>query len=251
MRLIAITRSLLSLGVVGLTLLFADSDVRAVTLLVSEGRGDITQIRGYGWFVWRNFTAAIDEAFSNQVTVVPDFNDLEQMLSHDALLLDLRLPTDTLGATEVANISTFAATGRRVLLMGDNDFFGAWNSQILAIVGGTYAGEYDGIATRLVLNDITSDVPTLDIPLGGTVGMAVGGTELYEPNFATMWKDNLNVLTVLDANVWEDRLWDVTNGGTFGTNVARWLAGVPEPTSALLAIMSATIAIASTHRRRR
>ena len=216
----------------GLSLIPAKPEVQAALLLAqSDSDGGY----GYGLSTWDNFTAEIDEAFNDQVTVTPDLNNLSQMLTFEALLLNQRGPSGSLGATEATNIAIFAATGRRVLMIGENDSWSAWNNQILAIVGGSYAGEVNTAATRLVEHDITNGAPTLQLPLSGTAGQALGGTALYNPNFATLWGDNQNVLTVLDVNVWDDRRWNTNNGGVFGANVAAWLA-VPEPTSLALAL---------------
>ncbi len=218
------------LAAVGLALLFGSADVQA-SLLVSQSSGDLGY--GYGFNRWDNFSGEIDAAFGNDVTVVSGFDNLAQMLLHDSLLLDQRWTTGSLSLTEAANIATFAATGRRVLLMGENNSWTAWNNQILGIVGGTYAGEFAGSTSRLVVNEITAGAPTLDLPFAGTAGLGGGGTALYDSNFATLWGANQNVLTVLDINVWDDDYWDVENGGVFGANVAAWLA-VPEPGTASL-----------------
>jgi hypothetical protein len=124
-----------------------------------------------------------------------------------------------------------------------------WDSQLLAIVGGTFAGEWDGPTTRLVINDITNGAPTLTLP---AAGIANGGTALYSRNFATLWRAPQNVLTVLDVNVWDDSYGGVDNGNAFGTNVANWLAagpGVPEPCGLLLALLGC-VGMAMNPRRR-
>lgn len=222
-------------------------EVRA-NLLVAESSGDLGY--GYGFNQWNNFTAEIDSAFNNQVTVVSDFTDLAQMLASDALLLDQRWTNGSLLAGEANNVAAFAATGRRVLMIGENSSWDTWNNQILAIVGGSYAGQSSAQASRLVLNEITDGAPLLTLPTAGTAGTASGGTALYDPNFATLWGASENVLTVLDVNVWDDGNWNTNNGGVFGRNVAQWLAGVPEPGTVSLALVAVTMSLAAARRDR-
>jgi hypothetical protein len=208
---------------------------------------------GYGFPEWDNFSAALDAATGNQVTVVPNFSNLAQMFQFDALLLDQRVINMTLGANEASNIAAFAATGRRVLMMGENDIWTVWDNQILAIVGSSFAGTAQGQATRLVVNPLTAGAPTLTLAIAGTAGLSAGGTPLYAPNFATLWGPHQNVLTVLDVNVWQDDSWNINNGGVFGTNVANWLASaprVPEPCGFTLTVVGAAVgALRSRHRR--
>ncbi len=229
------------------TLLICAAPAYCNKVLVSQSDGFLGY--GYGFDAWDNFTTALKTATGNQVTVVPNFNNLAQMLSFDAIMLDQRGNAGTLGAGEAANIGTFAATGRRVLMMGENHYWTDWDNQILAIVGGSYAGESTSTATRLVINNITDGAPTLSPTFAG---IAAGGTALYSPNIATLWRAPQNVLTVLDINIWEDSFWATQNGGVFGTNVANWLASgpqVPEPCGILLAAIGAAASLVVARRR--
>lgn len=213
------------------TLLFFNQAAYAISVLVSQ---DHISSYGYGDSGWDNFSATLDTATGNQVSVAADFSNLSQMLSYDALLLQTPDPFDLLTATEVTNLTTFIGTGRRVVIMGENDGWTAWNNQILSIVGGTYGGAYSGLASSIVANEITNGAATLLLPNSG--GVATGGTALYDFNFATLWGDN--VLTVLDVNVWADNYDYFQYNAAFGQNVANWLAesaSVPEPS--VLALM--------------
>lgn len=205
------------------------AQVRA-SILVSDSGG--IGGYGYGYSSWTSMTAALDAASGNTVTVAPNFANLGQMLSFDALWLDQRWTSGSLTATEVANIQAFIATGRRVVMIGENNNWTAWNQQILGIVGGTYnGGNLNGTANAIVNNSITSGVPTINLPAAGDAGNAVGGTALYDLNFATLWGANDNVLTILDVNVFDN----INGNAQFRTNVAQWISAssstVPEPSS--------------------
>ena len=159
-------------------------------------------------------------------------------MSYDALLLQLRNTGDSLSALELSNLQAFIATGRRVLMVGENVNWASWNQQILNVVGGAdiSSGLNYVIANKVFNNEITNgaDPVTLVYP-----GESSGGTSLYDYEFATLWGINQNALTVLDANVFEDFYWSYygPQSGQFATNVAYWLAGpqaVPEPSVIIL-----------------
>ncbi|RJP88646.1 MAG: IPTL-CTERM sorting domain-containing protein [Desulfobacteraceae bacterium] len=180
---------------------------------------------GYGVGDWGNMTAALNTATSNQFDTVPNFENLSQMLTYDALWLDCR--NTSLTATEYNNIQSFIATGRRVVMIGENSSWTAWNQQIVGMNGGTYGGqEVSGTASSVISNALTNGAPSVYLPTAGVV--ASGGTALYVPNFATLWGNN--VLTVLDVNIFSNTFWGSENNGIFATNVANWVAGSSGPT---------------------
>ncbi len=193
----------------------------ATSILVSQSTG--ISGYGYGYSAWTNFTNALDTASGNGVDVVSNFTDLSLMLTYDALLLDQRWTSGSLQAGEAANIATFIATGKRVLMMGENNSWTSWNNGILSIVGGSYGSEYEGDTSSTLAHPLTAGVNTVYLP---TAGRAVGGTALFDQNFATLWGAG-NVLTVLDVNVLSNFSWNTEDNGIFATNVANWLAEKP------------------------
>ncbi len=190
---------------------------------------------GYGLSSWNTFTGDLNSAFggAGNITVSSaNLNDLGSMMAFDSLMVVARQPGEDLTATEIANITAYLATGRRVLLIGENDAGTAWNNSIWGTVGGSYTGtDTSDTLTRVVLNDITAGSPTL-----ATIadGIALGGLSLYSENVVTMWGSN--AVTLLSLNVEDDER--AAANGAFDNNLAIWLAGsqvVPEPgTIALL-----------------
>jgi len=189
---------------------------------------------GYNNSWWHNMTTALDTATGNNFDLVSSFDNLTQMLTYDAIWLDMRGPGDTLGTTEYNNIVSFIATGKRVVMIGENNYWTAWNQQIVGMGGGTYDGaNASGNTASVIIHELTNGASTVYISAAGVV--ASGGTALYADNFATLWGDN--VLTVLDVNVFSDSYWTYENNEVFATNVANWIAGssqVPEPSTMLL-----------------
>jgi hypothetical protein len=221
---------------------FISVQANATSVLVSPSNGDLNY--GYGFSNWSGFTTALDTATGNNVTV-GNLSNLSNMLTYDALMVDQRWTGGSLSAVEITNITNFAATGRKVFMVGENSSWTSWNSQILAIAGGTYSGgTSSGTTSPVISNALTAGVGTTTLP---AAGVANGGTALFDVNWATLWGNS--ILTMLDINVF--RNWSTGTNSIFGTNVANWLAdssggngggsnGVPSP--APLALMGLGLA---------
>jgi hypothetical protein len=223
--------------------LYANSE--ATTVLVSSphyyldgvGTHDPVYVPGSDWELFSEvlYTAMGDK---NNVFFANNFENLSQMMGYDTLLLQLRNQSDILSNQEISNVQSFIATGRRVLMVGENWNWRVWNQSILSVVGGTYSEssltEYITV-NSIFAHELTNNAGSFSLSFPGS---ATGGVALYNYNFATLWGSNQNVLTVLDGNVFEDYYWLTTGyGKEFPTNVAYWLAGsrpVPEPTTVLL-----------------
>jgi hypothetical protein len=224
-----------SILVLAVVVLFIISSSHA-SLLVSDSGLPIDYVyaqghSGYGHDGWVNMTNTLDAAMSNNVDVTSNFENLNQLLGYDALWLDRRgsqtYPSTTvfLTSTEINNIQTFIATGRRVVMIGENDAWTDWNNQILGIVGGSYSHQYDGAAFKAIDHELTDRVEHVRLAAAG-VGSG-SGTALFDINFATLWGDN--ALTILDSGFMNDEQWNTAFNGQFATNIAYWVAntGVP------------------------
>jgi len=222
----------------------------AGSVLVSQTGGNYAY--GYG-SNWTGMTSALNSAAS--VTVAADFTNLAQMLSFNALWLDQRGTTGSLTAGELSNLAAFIATGRRVVLMGENDNWTAWDNQILGLVGANLGGFLNGNAPQspVVSNALTAGITSVS-PVA--MGLAsAGGTNLFTQRFATLWGANQNVLVILDVNLWDNSGtgFSADSNAIFGQNVAAWIGqqadSVPEP--ATYALVGAGFALVVLARRRK
>ena len=201
---------------------------------------------GYGGNQWTSFSNQIDRAVTasgGRTSTVTEMTASAR--DFDALLLDLRPNNVELSRAEITQLKSFIDSGKRVLLIGENDsVWEKWDLQLLDVVGGRLrTGGYDGEVHRVLQHPLTKNLPTMQVPLAGT---AIGGTALFDQNFATLWGERRTVLTVLDVNVFADDL----GTPTFQHNVAAWLAS-PVPEMHSMALMLAGLGVLGMMTRRR
>jgi hypothetical protein len=223
-------------GLLALAVLTSAAPAGALDLLVSQGKGtDVNDAHYYyGGSRWQELTAELDGAF-DAVTVAPNLENLSQLLAHDRLWLDQRwVPPVLLSATELANIQAFLATGRRAVMIGENNAWTTWNQQILGLVGGSYAGEAPrDIVTPLPVHpELTQGVGPISF-VQNSHGTAAGGTQLFTQNWATLWGNQ--VVTVLDVSPFEPST--PATSVEFRQNVVNWLAAVPEPSCCTMGLI--------------
>ncbi len=194
----------------------------AESILLSQGRGE----EFYGDGIWNSMTNALNIATNNNVTVVLDFEDLDRMLCYDAIWLDQRWLSGSLSALETSNISAFIATGRKVVMIGENGvYWYNWNNQILGLAGGVQSStiNYWGTPTGAGNNALSPYNVYGQITVN-SASVAIGGTPLYTTNFATVWGAAQNVLTVLDLTPFEETYQTLPGHVEFVNNIAAWVA---------------------------
>lgn len=206
--------------------------------------------------------------------------------TYDAMWVDQRYNVAPTKA-ELDAFVGFAETGRRVVLIGENNSpwdagFSRWSAPLIAALGGTYGAgnfnntrplpnqgwfaSYDGCTygdvKAVYKHELTKGIESL---YTGCAGFAVGGTSLLSYNAVTLWGQTQNMLTILDTNILDDFFGSKgeynlkSHNEKFRNNLMGWLGDselnaavttVPEPsTYALLA--PALFGIAFFARRRR
>jgi hypothetical protein len=217
-----------------LALVFWSSAVGASPILAVVATSGGYTDNAYGGIRWPEMTAELNAAFggASNVTVLASASGL---LTYDAVWVDQRLGP-TLTPSELAELSAFAASGRRMVMIGENNSWDNWNLQILGLVGGGYIGACGwDVATPAITHLLTTGVSSVALACGS---YAIGGTPVFTSNFATLWGSGLNVLTILDSNMMESQ-YRTNDNAQFFDNVSTWLAGgggttVPDPGSTLL-----------------
>jgi hypothetical protein len=226
---------------VGVALTFA-SPASAASILVVGGGSSLPQWK-VGGSEFQTVTALISARFQ-RVDFVQRVSPAVNLQDYDAIWLDQRLtlanPSLALDATETALLADYFESGQgRLVMIGENSNWQAWNESILALVGGTFLpGLYDG-GTPIVDNELTAGVA--EVAAQGAGGAAGPGTQLFTSPFATLWSDD--AVTVLDINTLRDSGCTVcgldpvsietADNTRFVTNIIAW-AAVPEPAPAPL-----------------
>ena len=204
-------------------------------------------------------TAALDGATSGQVHVVDALDSLDYMLGYESLWADFRQLGGRFGTRDIVNIQAFAALGRRVVMIGENPSVAeGWNTDIINAASGFLSpGQASpGTAVPIPLHYLTEGISSVTLPSTGT---ARGGFALFDTNFATLWGPDLNVLTVLDVNIFNENHRGNLDNARFGENVVQWVtyqdgqapAPVPEPSSILLTTSGVAVTLARMRRRKR
>ncbi|MEP6835672.1 MAG: PEP-CTERM sorting domain-containing protein [Gemmatimonas sp.] len=234
------------------SVLLSPTALRAQNLLVSTGLGGY-QTNQYNAALFSDMKSYLVGALPS-TTTTGLLNNSGFALGFDRLWVDQRLQAP-LSAAEITTISNFAATGRRMVLIGENSSWNDWNSQLAGIVGGTLAGPdcQNNNLTTAVSNALTAGVTTVNEACG--YGMN-GGLSLFAGRgLATLWGANQNVLVWLDSNMQDNAHLDTVDNRKFAQNVATWLAGgsvqtvAPEPaTNVLLAFGMVAVGFAARRR---
>lgn len=244
----------LRVATAALVLAIAPASSDAQQLLVSTGLGSYAENQ-YGGSRWTTMTSFINSAFSGgSVTTTSTVDNSAYVLGFDRLWLDQRLGPP-LSGIEINTLQAFAATGRRMVLVGENDNWASWNQQLTSIVGGAIAGpncSFGNFAAS-VNHPLTAGVGAVEEVCGQSM---FGGTSLFAGRgFATLFGPNQNVLVWLDSNMQEDAYLSRADNRQFAANVATWLAGghvavVPEPSTYAL-VAAGLVAMVVVSRRRR
>jgi len=218
----------------------------------------IAEASTYGKTNWITMSAMLDASSGNTMQVVSNFSDTAQVMASDALWIGLGPRAAALSSTEVLNIQNFVATGRRVVLMGENWLWGGWNNQITGLLGGSFGGDdFNGNTVPITNSELTDGVslvyvPTGGVPLGGIPLFDGGHSSIFGPsNFASLYGPSTNALVLLDVNSFADDFIGRVDNGVFAQHVANWIA-VPEPgTVGLMGIGSGILLFSRRHRRRK
>jgi hypothetical protein len=219
----------------GLCCCFAPIRVQALTLLVQQNQPYLGY--GCGLSSWMSMTMELNRVFGSAQITVHDtpLTDLDYLMGFDRLWITFS-EAYLLSDAEVANVQTFIATGRRVVLPGDA--FAPWNRSILRTVGSTYPGLFtSGLLTPAYQHPLTTGVTSLDTDSAGLAGP--GGISLFNENVVTLWEPAQNVVSVLDVNAIESGwITDTPGNQQFRENLAEWLAGELESGHLLLSCPS-------------
>jgi hypothetical protein len=211
-----------------------------------------------------DWSGAFTSALANQPGgyFFGSINNAADVAAATAILVVYRDPfgTETLQPSGAANLTSFLATGGRVLLTGELNRGpnAAWDNSILSFASGGTAtvspNDGSGSTSPIVANALTAGVGSV---LMQGAGLTVGGSgqQLFDQNFATLWAPNL--LTILDSQPFRNLATAGSGDAVFRENVADWLgdstvtSAVPEPSTWAMMLLGFAGVGYMTYRRRK
>lgn len=209
---------------------------QAASVLAQTSQGSYMS-NTLGGPAWSTFTATLQARHS--LTRTGSFDDLSQLLGHDAVWVDQELG-NTLSSTEVSTLQRYVAAGHKAVLIGENDAWQGWNASLMAVVGGSRTDACDwSFGSPSVVHALTAGIASVQNACGSMVDATAGATVLFSNGMAALYKiGNGEALVILDSN-WNDNTWSGSAQNlVFAQNVVDWIgAPVPEPAAAALMLL--------------
>lgn len=231
-------------GVIAIVGLLMAGSAQAMTIMYNPAG----VLSGYKAANSTAFTNAFDAAFSGTAVSTADFTDLAQVMAADAIFVNIRGAISSLSITEQTNLQSFAATGKPLMILGDNHLnFGTWNASVLSPFGGTnyaYSANTLGVVVKVNDHALTAGLDILpDTNNPGTI--QTGGFPLWQSTYSwnpypvgALFGSEQNVLILLELGP----LNNVTLGGNMGGWAKSTALAIPEPSSAIL-LVTAVMAV--------
>jgi hypothetical protein len=223
--------------------LFVAVTAHAGPILVSQGNTR----DGYGLRRWEQMTDVLNGVAGGDIQVTPTLDDLSLLLSFDSPWVDQRGVAGRLSALEIRNLTSYISTGRRVVMIGENQAWEAWNMDILAAVGGDPIHGTSAVGTTAPIGSqfLTAGVNHVSLP---STGVAFGGLPLFDTNFATLWGPQRNaslLWTRTSSALIVGICWVTRSSRTTlqaGSPTVTWPSTpVPAPSSLLLGVGAAVL----------
>ena len=205
--------------------MLAPAAARASVLVLPNA--DSTSPVGIGRPQWTQMTADLSAAAGSPlITSTAALDDPAALQACTGLWVDLGQSSESLTSAETSNLQAFIQSGRRVVLIGENSYYGTWDGSILSAVGGAYAnGNFNGATPARSYTVLTTGVASLNVTQAGTAASSSVSTSLFQDRVATTWGPAQNALVMLDTEALADPALSAAGNSAFASNVATWVAG--------------------------
>jgi hypothetical protein len=202
----------------------------ATAILTQTPQGNYASNVLNGWR-WSTFTDMINT--QHTINEVTGFEDSSLLSSYDAIWVDQEY-TQTLTATEIINLQTYFENGnaealvildsnwndddniglydsnafaqnivdwlantstKKLVLIGENDYWGAWNQNIMDIVGGglTQACTWE-IGSPTSSHSLTAGISNIEFQCASIINDTIGGADmLFSNNVAAIYESSSSV----------------------------------------------------------
>ncbi|MBT4123145.1 MAG: autotransporter outer membrane beta-barrel domain-containing protein [Candidatus Ruthia sp.] len=158
----------------------------------------------------------------------------------DAILVDVGDESDALSADDISKLNTFIATGKRVLLFGENSTWATWNASVESL--DAISSDTTVSSGNTSFDTLTSDVSTVTYT-AGTSASGSKGTALFGNRVSVLWGDDSNVLTAFDINFHDDTRISNNDNLQYSQNIGDWLfaSAVSDSTAPTMTITSSEV----------
>ncbi len=218
------------ISIVGFSALLAVGSAFASTILTQTPQGGYANytLNGSAWTEMTGYLTA-----QHTITSTADFSNLSQLNAYDAVWVDQELG-NVLSGAEISALTSYVSAGGKLVLVGENDSWDAWNASILSIVGGGYlSGCFGDVGTAISGHMLTSGVGSIRNVCGSELTSAGSPDMLFDNNLAGVYGVGVGeVLVFLDSN-WNGN-GEINNydHAVFAQNIAYWIGGSSQPAPA-------------------
>ncbi len=215
------------ISIVGFGALLAAGSAFASSILTQTHQGGYTSnaLNGSEWTQMTGYLTA-----QHTITSTADFSNLSELNGYDVVWVDQELG-NVLSGAEITALTSYASAGGKLVLVGENDSWDAWNASILSIVGGGYLGGcFSGVGTAISGHMLASGVGSIGNVCGSELTNAGSPDMLFDNNLAGVYSVGAGeVLVFLDSN-WNDDNYIANNDNAiFAENIADWIGDSSQP----------------------
>jgi hypothetical protein len=216
------------ISIVGFGALLAVGSAFASTILTQTPQGSYADyvLNGNQWTVMTGYLTG-----QHTITSTADFSNLSQLNDYDAVWVDQELG-DVLSGAEISALTSYASAGGKLVLVGENNSWDAWNASIMSIVGGGYvSGCFSEVGAAISGHSLANGVGSISSVCGNELTNAGSPEILFSNNLVGVYSVGAGeVLVFLDSNWNQDSNISGYDNAVFAQNIADWI-GESEPVS--------------------
>jgi len=199
----------------------------AATILTQTPQGSYASnaLNGSEWTQMTGYLTA-----QHTITSVADFSNLSELNGYDAVWVDQELG-GVLSGAEISALTSYVSAGGKLVLVGENSSWDAWNASILSIVGGGFVSDcsYD-VGVAISSHSLVTGVGSVQDVCGSLLTSAGSPDLLFDNDFVGVYSVGAGeALVFLDSNWNADGYINDYDNAVFAQNIADWIGDSSQP----------------------